>query len=163
MIILTIEVINNIVINCWCLMNKFFYQSLITNHQISALRDFNHLFILLSNQLGLQMKFSKMILIFPCLLLIISFSACCNCGNNLDENNTVKGFITVIGNEPFTKLAIRTDDNKTYVLQVSKELKDELWKKQGNYYYIKYGDLREEEGVSTLVVEKVIPLNKESK
>ena len=94
---------------------------------------------------------------------MISFSACCNCGKNLDESNTVKGFITVIGNEPFTKLAIRTDDNKTYVLQVSKELKDELWKKQGNYYYVKYSDLREEEGVSTLVVEKVISINKEKK
>lgn len=109
------------------------------------------------------MKFSKMILIFLFLLLMISFSACCNCGSNLNESNTVKGFITVIGNEPFTKLAIRTDDNKTYVLQVSKELKDELWNKQGNYYYIKYGELREEEGVSTLVVEKLIPFNKEEK
>lgn len=109
------------------------------------------------------MKFSKMILIFPFFLLIISFSACCNCGKNLDADNSVKGYITIIGNEPFTKLAIRTDDNKTYVLQVSKELKDELWKKQGNYYNIKYGDLREEEGISTLVVEKVIPIIKEIK
>ncbi len=94
---------------------------------------------------------------------MISFSACCNCGKNLDENYTVKGIITVIGNEPFTKLAVRTDDNKIYVLQISKELKDELWKKQGNYYYVKFSDLREEEGVSTLVVEKVIPINKEEK
>ena len=109
------------------------------------------------------MEFSKMILIFPFLLLIISFSSCCNCGKNLDKSNTVKGFITVIGNEPFTKLAVRTDDNKIYVLQVSKELKDELWKKQGNYYYVKYSDLREEEGVSTLVVEKIIPIIKEEK
>jgi hypothetical protein len=106
------------------------------------------------------MEFSKTILILPSLLLMISFSACCNCGKNLDENNTVKGFITIIGNEPFTKLAIRTDENKTYILQVSKELKDELWKKQGSYYYIKYGDVKEVEGISTLVVEKVIPIIK---
>ena len=109
------------------------------------------------------MKFSKTILILPSLLLMISFSMCCNCGKNLDETNTVKGFITVIGNEPFTRLAIRADDNKTYILQVSKELKDELWKKQGSYYYIKYGDIKEVEGVSTLVVEKVIPIIKEEK
>ena len=139
------------------------HPSPITHHRISALRDSNHLFILISNHFGLQVKFSKTLLIFPFLLLIISFSACCNCGKNLDEGNTLKGFITVIGNEPFTKLAIRTDDNKTYVLQVSKELKDELWKKQGNYYYVKYSDLREEEGVSTIVVEKVIPINKKEK
>ncbi len=109
------------------------------------------------------MKFSKMTFSILFVLLMISFYACCNCGSNLDDSNTVKGFITVIGNEPFTKLAIRTDDNKIYVLQVSKELKDELWKKQGNYYYIKFGDRREEEGVSILVVEKLIPFNKEEK
>ena len=109
------------------------------------------------------MKFSKTILILPLVLLMISLGACCNCGKNLDETNTVKGFITVIGNEPFTWLAIRTDDNKTYILQVSKELKDELWKKQGSYYYIKYRDIKEVEGVSTLVVEKVIPIIKEEK
>lgn len=109
------------------------------------------------------MKFLKMIFSILFVILMVSFYACCNCGSNLDESNTVKGFITVIGNEPFTKLAIRTDDNKIYVLQVSKELKDELWKKQGNYYYIKFGDRREESGNSTLVVEKVIPLVKEEK
>ena len=87
----------------------------------------------------------------------------CNCGKSSDEENSVKGYITVVGNEPFTNLAIRTEDDKTYVLQVSKELKDELWKKQGSYYYIKYGDIREQEGFSTIVVEKVIPLNKEEK
>lgn len=109
------------------------------------------------------MNISKMILSVLFVLLMISFYACCNCGSNLDDSNTVKGFITVIGNEPFAKLAIRTDDNKIYVLQVSKELKDELWNKQGNYYYIKYGDRREEEGVSILVVEKLIPFTKEEK
>lgn len=100
---------------------------------------------------------------FLLLFILLSFNACCNCGKNIDEENTLKGTITVIGNEPFTKLALRTDDNKIYVLQVSNELKDELWKKQGSFYYIKYGDIREVEGISTLVVEKVIPIVKEEK
>ncbi len=106
--------------------------------------------------------FSK-IFVLLLILITVSFSACCNCGKNLDDSNTIKGIITVIGNEPFTKLAIRTDENKIYVLQVSKELKDELWKKQGNYYYIKYGELREEEGIKTLVVEKIIPIIRDEK
>ncbi|NJD21156.1 MAG: hypothetical protein FIA82_00580 [Melioribacter sp.] len=109
------------------------------------------------------MKFSKMMAGILFVLFMISFSACCNCGTNLNDSNTVKGFITVIGNEPFTKLAIRTVDNKIYVLQVSNEIKEELWKKQGSYYYVKFGDSREVEGVSTLVVEKVIPIIKEEK
>jgi len=106
-------------------------------------------------------------IILPLFLIVAAFTlhtACsCNCGKTDDTENTIKGYITIVGNEPFTKLAIRTDDNKTYVLQVSKELKNELLKRQGNYYYIKYGDLREENGISTIVVEKIIPLNNETK
>lgn len=112
------------------------------------------------------MKISRLILV-PLFLIIIGsvfIAACsCNCGNNSDGSNTLKGYITIIGNEPFTKLAIRTDEDKTYVLQVSKELQDELWKKQGSYYYIEYGDLREEKGNSTIVVEKVVPVTKSEK
>lgn len=95
---------------------------------------------------------------------VVSFAGCsCNCGKNSNELNFVKGYITVVGNEPFTKLAIRTDDNKTFLLQLSNELKEKLWKEQGTYYYITYGDIREQEGVATIVVEKVIPLKKETK
>lgn len=105
--------------------------------------------------------------VIPVILVIVLFvltEACsCNCGQSSDEGNTLKGYITVIGNEPFTKLALRTDDDKTYTLQVSKELKDELWKKQGSYYYIRYGDIREEAGFSTVVVEKAIPIKKSEK
>jgi len=80
-------------------------------------------------------------------------AACsCNCGKNSEEENTLVGYITVIGNEPFTKLAVRTDEDKTYVLQASKELVLELMKNQGSYYYIKYGELRKEGDHSILVV-----------
>jgi len=109
------------------------------------------------------MKSPKMILSFFFMLLVISFSGCCNCSKNTNGSNIIKGYITVVGNEPFTKLAIRADDNKIYVLQVSKELQDELLKKQGNHYYIKYGEIREEQGETILVVEEVIPINKENK
>ena len=90
-----------------------------------------------------------------------SFSGCsCNCGKSGSEQNYVKGYITIVGNEPFTKLAIKTGDDKIYVLQCSKELKDQLWKQQGSFYYILYGDLRKEEGDTAIVVEKVIPVTK---
>jgi hypothetical protein len=106
-------------------------------------------------------------IILPLFLIVAAFtlySACsCKCGKNKDGDNTLKGYITVVGNEPFTKLAIRTDDNKIFLLQLSNELKEKLWKEQGTYYYVTYGDLREQEGVATIVVEKVVPLNKETK
>ncbi len=96
-------------------------------------------------------------------LLIALYSAGCNCGCGKTEENTMKGFITVIGNEPFTKLAVKTDDGKFYVLKGSKELNAELNKKQGSYYLIQYGDKRTEDGNEVLVVEKAIPIKNESK
>ncbi|MHB8907230.1 MAG: hypothetical protein ACYC6D_14010 [Melioribacteraceae bacterium] len=91
---------------------------------------------------------------------VVSFAGCsCNCGKKR-EQNYVKGYITVVGNEPFTKLAVKTGDDKIYILQCSKELKDQLWKQQGSFYYILYGDLHKEEGDTAIVVEKVIPVTK---
>jgi hypothetical protein len=108
----------------------------------------------------MRIKYLIVISFFLIIVVSVFISACsCNCG----KENFVQGYITVIGHEPFTKLAVRTDDDKTFVLQLSKELNDELWKKQGSFYYIVYGDLREQEGVSTILVEKVIPITKNEK
>ncbi len=105
----------------------------------------------------------KKITLFLLSAIIIAafFSGCsCNCGKSGSELNFVKGYITVVGNEPFTKLAIKTGDDKIYVLQCSKELKEDLWRKQGSLYYIFYGDFHKELGDTIIVVEKVIPVTK---
>jgi hypothetical protein len=106
-------------------------------------------------------------IILPLFLIVAAFTlytACsCNCGKNSNEENFVKGYITIVGNEPFTKLAVKTGDDKIYILQCSKELKDQLWKQQGSFYYILYGDLRKEEEDTAIVVEKVIPFTKDDK
>ena len=101
-----------------------------------------------------------------CLLLVLTpviylISACsCNCGKNTDGTGTVKGYITVIGNEPFTHLAIRTKEGKNLALQCSKELKNDLLKKQGRLYLIQFGDALQEDGMTILVVEKAIPIER---
>lgn len=87
----------------------------------------------------------------------------CRCGACKTEENAIKGFITVIGNEPFTKLALKTDDGKFYVLKCSKELNAELNMRQGSYYIIQYGSKLSEENNEVLVVEKAIPIKNESK
>ncbi len=75
----------------------------------------------------------------------------------------VKGFITVVGNEPFAHLAVRTDDNNIFLLECSEEIYNELIKKQGAYYYINYSKLYTREPDTVIVVEKAIPFKKEKK
>lgn len=108
------------------------------------------------------MGFRKAIVVIILLIGSLYVSACsCGCGKT--EDNVKKGFVTVIGNEPFTKLAIKTDDGKFYVLKSSKELSAELSKKQGSYYLIQYGELRTEDDNEVLIVEKAIPIKNENK
>lgn len=97
------------------------------------------------------------VLIFLVSLII---SGCCNCGKTDMEKNSLQGIITIVGHEPEAKLALRVDDNTVYLLKCSKELRDELWKEQGNLYYIKYSELIDDRDVKSAVIEKVIPLKK---
>jgi hypothetical protein len=102
------------------------------------------------------------ILVFVILSLIVGLESCsCGCGSTNEK--IVKGYIAVVDNEPFAKLAIQSDDNKTYILKCSKELEKELWQNQGIRYYIQYGDLLKEGDRTILIVEKVIPVITENK
>ena len=92
------------------------------------------------------------------LLISIGFTACCSCGDG--EENIVKGIINVVGNEPFTRLAIIQLNEKVFLLDCNEELKKELWKQQGNYYAVQFSKTRVEQGTTVLVVEKAIPLYK---
>jgi hypothetical protein len=105
----------------------------------------------------------RTVLVVSILIFAALFSSGCSCGCGKTEPNTVKGFITVIGNEPFTKIAVKTDEGKFFVLKGSKELNAELNQKQGSYYVIQYVDLKTEDGNEVLIVEKAIPLKNESK
>lgn len=99
---------------------------------------------------------NKKLLLIPFFLAAIFITACCSCGSG--EENIVKGVITVIGNEPFAKLAVKVDDSKAYVLECDKELETELMKNQGYEYSIQFSKSRVENGIPVLVVEKAIPL-----
>jgi hypothetical protein len=94
-------------------------------------------------------------------LVISAFylTACCSC--DAQGNNTVKGRIAVVGNEPFTRLAIIVDDSKVYILDCSEELKKELLKKQGWQYAIQFSGSRKELGSDVIAVEKAVPLDEE--
>lgn len=69
---------------------------------------------------------NKVIIIF----LLLSGMLFCSFSKNTTK--TVKGFINVYGNEPFTYIGIETEDDKKYAISASEEEISKLWKTQGS-------------------------------
>lgn len=119
--------------------------------------------IIFYNNIEIEMKLSKIILVVLSIFSSLIVSSCCSCKNVATDKNVVKGYITVVGNEPFAKLAIKTDDDKIYILSCNKELENELYKQQGNYYSITFKESKIEMDIPVITVETAAPINKESK
>jgi hypothetical protein len=69
------------------------------------------------------------------LVLVFFLSFCCLVNGCAADRVLPKGFIdgqiVVVGNEPFTKLAVLDSASNCYILECTVEMKNELWKKQG--------------------------------
>lgn len=76
---------------------------------------------------------------------------------------TLKGKIIVIGNEPFTKLALQLDNEKVYLLKCKDELAKKLWRNQGVIYSVEYSKDGIDGDLPFLVVEDAIPVTKNTK
>ena len=68
------------------------------------------------------------------LLLILAVMLCGFLFSSYSKNNnkSVKGYIHVYGNEPFTYLGIETTDNRKYAISASEEEISKLWQAQGS-------------------------------
>jgi hypothetical protein len=67
-------------------------------------------------------------LIFMTLIFVFG----CYVAGSTGESFTVKGKIYVSGNEPFTELAIQSENGKVYLISKNSPVYGELWKNQGN-------------------------------
>lgn len=85
--------------------------------------------------------------LFVYLIAILIFG--CSSGKE-----SIEGTICVVGNEPFSKLALQVDSVTLYKLEVSKEEKDILWKNQGRKAKINYTEVDSTELPKTLKVIK---------
>ena len=64
----------------------------------------------------------------------------------------VDGQIMVVGNEPFTKLAVIDRANNCYLIECSEEMKNQLWKKQGSFLRIFFKAHKEDlDGIKLIV------------
>lgn len=109
---------------------------------------------------------TKIINLFPqaflstCLLIL--FISCCSSKKTSTVVQTVIGTIQVIGNEPFTQLALETEDGTVYLLKAEGDIIEELFKHQGQFVKIQYKGIEElPEGKSILVEHVEILREKE--
>jgi hypothetical protein len=104
------------------------------------------------------MKIRIFILIAVIGALAVSLAGCSLFCKVQKNEGKVKGKIIVIGNVPFTKLAIKTDDDKVYILKCKPELEKELWKKQGYRYLVTFDNIEKDIRAPVLIVKEIVPI-----
>lgn len=102
-----------------------------------------------------KFNFSSIIILMFSVLVI---NACCNCGQKQD--NYLQGQIVVVENDPFTRLALKLNNNSVYFLECNEKLNKELRQKQGSFYSIMFRESKIENGFPVLIVEEALPVNK---
>jgi len=81
------------------------------------------------------MRYERVFIIILAAFVLVSCSAS---KQTSTEEGTVTGRIFVVGNEPFTNLAIQTNDGKMILLRCDKKISVELSSMQGSLAKIKY-------------------------
>ncbi len=74
------------------------------------------------------------------------------CAGSSNTNNKLSGTLYVAGNEPFTYLALNTEDRTVYKIVCSDSLKKELWQLQGKSVELNYSEIKEFEKMNTAMV-----------
>lgn len=87
------------------------------------------------------------------LLLAFAFFGCCQRPDEVEHSLT--GRIAVVGNEPFTKLALQTY-NETFILKCDDSMKQELWQLQGALITVYYITMTIEQGMKTVYVKRYV-------
>ena len=86
-------------------------------------------------------------------LILLAF-AFFGCSPRPDEvEQSITGRIAVVGNEPFTKLALQTY-NETFILKCDDAMKQELWQLQGAMVTVYYVTMTVEQGMKTIHVTR---------
>ncbi|MEW6701133.1 MAG: hypothetical protein AB1298_00295 [Bacteroidota bacterium] len=101
-------------------------------------------------------------LAFACLIVFL-INACSSTKEAAEKKQTLKGKIIVIGNEPFTKLALQLDNEKVYLLKCKDDLEKKLWRNQGIIYSIDYSKEGIDGDLPFLIVEDATPVVQNTK
>jgi hypothetical protein len=79
------------------------------------------------------------------ILLLLAFLLVAGCGpsrETFDPPRTMTGQIMVVGNEPFTRLALRVDNKNTYLISCDEYTRQLLLNNQGRIAKLVYNEVR---------------------
>jgi hypothetical protein len=96
------------------------------------------------------------------LLLILAevfLTSCSASKQSIPEKGFIGGTIYSIGNDPFTKLGLQTEDGTMYILQCPREIESELHANQGKILKVQYDGIQQSPEGQTLRVVKIIKPN----
>lgn len=70
-------------------------------------------------------------------ILNVIFISLLLCSFSKNRTKSIQGYIHVYGNDPFTFIGLKTEDNKEYAIAADDEIISELWKTQGHKVELK--------------------------
>lgn len=90
------------------------------------------------------------------ILIILIITAMIGCVGSNKSRTELTGTIFISGNEPFTYLALKGEDDNYYKLLCEENVKKELWSLQGQKVSLEYSDLKKSDRESIVTVKKII-------
>ena len=94
------------------------------------------------------MKFYRT-LFYILFVILISCTSSKECG---EKEKKLRGVSTVVGNEPFTKLAIIADKNDVYIYSAPDSIKTILYENQGHNFNVKYQDIKDSANIHIIKI-----------
>lgn len=84
---------------------------------------------------------------------VVLMLACSQTGGREEAGSIVVGTIQIVGNEPFTRVAIESASGQTYILKCQKEIEDLLRNNQGKLARVHFrGTERDSRGTAVSVL-----------
>jgi hypothetical protein len=99
------------------------------------------------------MNFRKYI-VLAVIFFLISLDIRCSVLQTVAEDKFVTGEVEVVGNEPFTKIALRINSAEVYYLQCDKETERILLQAQGKKAKIFYNKIDDSQKPNTILVKR---------
>ncbi len=94
------------------------------------------------------------------LLIMVLHGGCSSSKTIFDSPQMITGEIMVVGNEPFTKLAVRAEGGEMYLINCSEEIGKSLLAHQGKMANLFYDEIQKKSSGKEIKVLKVNFLSK---